>query len=106
MTAELVEVHRIQQSFRAVMDAMARPGCLKTLKTSDREGELEKALGKPLATLVSIFVDQAVTFSVAHADAKAILETVAAETHAIPTTMDTAAFAIVSHGADELAMAD
>lgn len=88
------------------MDAIARPGCLKALKLPEHTGELEKVLGGPLATLVSIFIDQAVTFAIAAEDAAGLSDTIAAETHAWPTTLDQAAFAILPHGTNDRITAD
>lgn len=100
MDAALNEIHRVQRSFRAVMNAMARPGHPETMPLATGSQTRYPGIGKPLATLVDMLVDQATTFSLAQGCDEALARAVAAETHAKSVLPDAASFVIVPEHAD------
>lgn len=100
MDAALTEIHRIQRSFRAVMDAMARPGRPGAMPQAESEQTRYPGVRGPLATLIDMLVDQATTFSLAQGCDDELADAVAAETHAKRVLPDEAAFVIVPERAD------
>ena len=100
MDAALSETHRVQRSFRAVMDAMARPGRPETMPLATGRQTRYPGIGKPLATLIDMLVDQATTFSLAQGCDDALARAIASETHAKSVLPDAASFVIVPERAD------
>ena len=100
MDAALSEIHRVQRSFRAVMDAMARPGRPEAMPLATGSQTRYPGIGKPLATLIDMLVDQATTFSLAQGCDDALARAIASETHAKSVMPDAASFVIVPERAD------
>ena len=100
MDAALSEIHRIQRSFRAVMEAMARPGRPAMMPLAAGVQKRYPGIRKPLATLIDMLVDQATTFSIANGCDEALADAVSAETHARRVLPDQSAFVIVPEDAD------
>lgn len=100
MDTALSEIHRVQNSFRAVMGAMARPGSLETMSVTKDGHTPYPAIHAPLATLMDMLVDQATTFSLDENHYRELIDTVCAETHAKHVSPAEAAFAVVPDTAD------
>lgn len=100
MNAALTEIHRIQNSFRAVMGAMARPGCLETMSVAKNGRTPYPAIHAPLATLIDMLVDQATTFFLDEKHYRGLIDAICAETHAKHVSPTEATFAIVADTAD------
>lgn len=74
------ETHVLQRSFRAVMDAFARPGSIGALEAQSGKGAMQ-ALPPYFETVVRMFVDQAVSYAVCTRDPQPLARAVAMETH-------------------------
>lgn len=90
------EIHRVQRSFRAVMDAMARPGKPFDMVRVPRPGEDIESLCPSLELLITMFVDQAVTFSVVASQESQVESDIAQRTHARKALLQEAAFIILA----------
>ena len=85
-----------QRAFRAVMDAMARPGLVRFVPPM-----FQATLTNPwMEALVQMLVDSTCGFCVAAADAPALATAIATRSYAAPVAFDRALFAIVSIDAD------
>ena len=96
------ETQLMQHAFRQVMGAFARPGTVGHIEPFSRLGEVS-CLPAPFETAVRLFVDQAVTFSVAGSAAREQTEWITLQTHAHAAEPDAAAFVLVPDAADAAA---
>lgn len=100
MSSSRSEILRMQRAFRAVLNAMARPGIVTGMPLPPTETVRYPGVSASLATLIDMFVDQATTFSLVPGfdgfDTERALSTaIAAETHARIESADAAAFIVV-----------
>lgn len=101
MISQNSETHRMQQAFRRVMDAFARPGSLHVLPVAG-VACTPCNLSVPLDTLVRMFVDQATTFFLCGTDEAR--RAIAAETRSKAAEAQAAAFIIAPREAGEEAL--
>lgn len=86
-----------QQAFRAVMDAMARPGLARTLVPMPRP-TLANAW---LETLTQMLIDNSCTFCVAAGDEHALAEALSLRSYAVQAPSEEAHFAVITADASE-----
>lgn len=106
MIADNADLHRAQRSFRQVLDAFARPGTVHEVEPDAEDGARPASLDAALCALSRLFIDQAVTFSVADAESDAAARYLASETHARRVPLKEADFVIVPGRADARIAAD
>lgn len=99
MIANSEETHLAQHAFRQVMNAFARPGTVGSIEGYARLGSAP-VLPSCFETALRLFVDQAVTFCVVGADARAQAEWVTLQTHAHAAHAAEADFLLVPDAAD------
>lgn len=95
-TVEDAELHRMQKTFRRVLDACARPGTVQVIAIEPGSSPCSTALDGGLRALVRLFVDQATTFAVVDAQAEAIAHAIISETHARCAVVHDVDFVVVS----------
>lgn len=100
MITENAELHRAQRAFRSVLDAFAHPGALCTIERAADNPVRPAALDGALESVVRLFVDQAVTFSVVDAEPDATAAYLTGETHAMRFPVREADFVVVPARAD------
>lgn len=102
MNASLPEIHRIQHSFRALMNGMAYPGTVRQLEVQNAPSHQFPYISNALATLITMLIDQATTFVVADEAEAELSHTIASETHGKSVPVDVAQFIIIPmHAAPE-----
>lgn len=95
---ESLELHLIQRSFRAVMEAMARPGKVFVMARRE-EPSLLPGFDAYHALGIKIFLDQAVSFSIVGDENDQLRKTIRGFTHAQHNSFDRAEFIIIPEGA-------
>lgn len=100
MIREDADLHRMQETFRSVLDAFAYPGTVHRIEVAPDNPARPAALCAALESVVRLFVDQAVTFAVADVEPDALAAYVAGESHASRASVRDAAFVIVPARAD------
>lgn len=94
------DLHRAQRAFRSVLDSFARPGTVRTVEPAPGNPARPAALDASLEQVVRLFVDQAVTFSVADSEADAVAVYLSSETHARRAPLRDVDFVVVPARAD------
>lgn len=100
MIREDAELHRAQRAFRTVLDAFAHPGTVHEMVPGSENPTRPASLDASLELLARLFVDQAVTFSVADTEADAAACYLTSETHARRVALRDADFVVVPARAD------
>lgn len=93
------ETHVLQRSFRAVVDAFARPGSIGCLEAQSGKGAMQM-LQPYFETVVRMFVDQAVSYAVCAENPQPIARAVAMETHSHATDAAQADFLLAPRADD------
>ena len=101
MVAEDEALHRAQRSFRAVLDAFARPGVVRQIELAPPRAGVPAGLDAGSMELAGLFVDQATTLCVVDAAPDALAQYMASRTHTRIASLGEAAFAVVPARADE-----
>lgn len=99
MIANSEETQLTQRAFRQVMNAFARPGTVGAIDGYARVGQPSR-LPACFETALRLFVDQAVTYCVIGADARAQAEWITLQTHAHAVPAAEADFLLVPDAAD------
>jgi len=94
-TAGIQDIHRIQRSFRSVMNASARPGKVFAMARPEEGSSQHFGVDISLAILVKMFIDQAVSFCVVSTEAPSIAKAIQSETHASLAPFESAAFLVI-----------
>lgn len=100
MIREDADLHRMQETFRSVLDAFAYPGTVHRVEAAPDNPARPTALDPALESIVRLFVDQAVTFAVADVEPDALAAYVTSESHASRASVCDAGFVIVPARAD------
>lgn len=100
MIVEDAELHRLQRTFRQVLDAFAYPGVVCSVEATPDCGSRPASLTGSLESVVRLFVDQAVTFGVADVGEVALANYVTSETHSVRVPACDTDFIIVPARAD------
>lgn len=99
----LARVHFDQRAFRAVMDAVARPGKVMELPAYERDSDYPR-VGYSLAALIDMFIDQGTRFSVVPESDKELVRSISMNTHSSQSPLDKASFIVVPTDADPTLM--
>ncbi|MGI6105460.1 MAG: phosphonate C-P lyase system protein PhnH [Raoultibacter sp.] len=88
------ELHRIQQSFRSVLEAMSRPGKVTGIQNPPDDRYEQMRVSASLGTLIDMFIDQSVRFSVFGDDLEFLENAIIRKTNSSADTAESAAFLI------------
>lgn len=89
------ELHSVQRAFRAVMDAMARPGKIFKLGRANESTSSLPGLNPGQTLGIKMFVDQSVRFNVLGGASDELVRAIQESTRATPATLQQADFIIV-----------
>lgn len=103
MIMENADLHRMQRTFRSVLDAFAHPGTVQSIEPAPDSPLRPVALAATLESAVRLFVDHAVTFGVSDGESDALATYVSSETHAARVSAPDAEYVIVPARADACA---
>lgn len=100
MIVENADLHRMQRTFRSVLDAFAHPGTVQSIEPAPDNPLRPAALDAALESAVRLFVDHAVTFGVADGESDALAAYVSGETHSSRASVPDAEYVVVPARAD------